>query len=448
MLPPNALPAKTLVTQMASDPLFLGLSEGVKPRTRQTLTEWAEANLVLPEERSSSPGPYRVGAATFQPGMMDACTDPENEVVIYVTSSQVGKSTILDAVKGYYSDAEPSPQLSIFPNQVVADAYLDQTYLPVVRDSPALSPLYDGLMYPGGYIAFVGANNPKQLAMRPIRVVTGDEVDRWPVSSGKEGSPVKLAQKRQTTYRNRLSVFASTPLMEGSSAIVDLFKKSKQQYFHIVCDDCGEAQVLDWNNVLFEKGKEKDAVYACCKCGSCWTEAKKRRLVRRAEKLGGGWLHLPKAPFKCFESNETVLPGYVGFWINELYSPWSSMYEMALAWSDAEGNPESEQTFWNTRLGMPWKGDVTSFADPEGMKSRLEAYDPAILPPEAVLLTCAGRRPGTIVLRCCRSPGGSTTSAGCFSPTSYRWTRARRRLGQSLKNVCRRSSRTVTAVTF
>lgn len=372
-----------------SDPFTEGLAEGVKPRTRQTISEWAEANLVLPEERSASPGPYRIGDATYQRGMMDACSDPDNEVVSFVTSSQVGKTTIIEAVQGYYTEAEPSPQLSVFPTQIVADAYVSETFLPTVRDSPALQPLFDGLSYPGGYIAFVGANNPSQLAMRPIRIVTGDEVDRWPASSGKEGSPIKLAMKRQTTYRNRLALFASTPLAEGSSAIVDLMKKSKQFYFMVVCDDCAGAQVMKWENVHFEKGKEQEARYACEHCGVLWDEQRKRRLVRDAEENGGGWKHLAKAPFKAFETTGVVQPGYVAYWINELYSPWVSMSEMALKWTDAEGNPENEQTFWNTCLGLPWKGDVSSFADPEGLKTRRERYNPMAVPREAGLLTCA-----------------------------------------------------------
>lgn len=368
------------------DPFFAGFTEGVKPRARMTLSEWAEAHLVLPEERSASPGPYRVGDATYQRGMMDAVTDPDNEAVIFVTSSQVGKTSILSAAQGYYAEAEPSPQLSVFPNQIIADAYVSETFDPTVRESPTLRKIIDNYTYPGGYVAFVGANNPSQLAMRPIRVVTGDEVDRWPVSSGKEGSPIKLAQKRQTTYRNRISIFASTPLIQDASAIVDMFKSSRQHYFHVVCDECETPQILKWENVLFKKGQENEVVYACEGCGVLWNEAKKRRLVRDAEKMGGGWQYVEKSPFKCFASNETTLPGHVGFWINELYSPWVSMAEMALAWSEAEGKPQDEQTFYNTRLGMPWAGDVSSFADPEGLKQRREKYDPMVLPRGAALV--------------------------------------------------------------
>src|SRR6202043_2571700 len=99
--------------------------------------------------------------------------------------------------------------------------------------------------------------------------------------------------------------------------------------------------------------------------------------------------HLTKSPFKCFESDKPGEREKIGFWINEMYSPWSSMREMAHAWTSAEGNPELEQTFYNTRLGLPYRGDISSFADPEGLKARREKYDPKKVPKRAALVTAA-----------------------------------------------------------
>ena len=348
-----------------------------------TLSEWAEANLMLPPERSANPGPYRVGDAVFQRGILDAVTDANNEEIVIVSSSQIGKTTILCAVQGYYCVAEPSPQLSAWPTQDVADAYLRETFDTTVRDTPAWKKVMTKRTeYLGAQINFVGANTPNKLAMRPIRVVTGDEVDRWPVSSGKEGSPVELAKMRRTVFHNRKGVWVSTPVHEDTSAIVQLFKETRQHYFHVTCPSCSLKQVLKWENVLYTKGKEDDAEYACDGCGELWGEMKKRRLVREGE-----WVCLPKPPIKCFQAEEKPHQGKVGFWINALYSPYSSMREMARAWTSAEGNPELEQTFYNTRLGLPYRGDISSFADPEGLKARREKYDPKKVPKRAALVT-------------------------------------------------------------
>lgn len=364
-----------------------------------SLSEWAEAKMVLPPERAANPGPFRIGDATFQRGMFDAVTNPDFEEVVWITSSQVGKTTGLIAAQGYFCEAEPCAQLSAWPNQDVADAYVDETFDTTVRDSPDWQRVMSSSTeYKGGFIKFVGANTPTKLAMTPIRVVTGDEVDRWPISAGKEGSPVDLAKKRRTTFHNRKGLWVSTPVHEGKSQIVALFLECIQHYFLVKCPSCAHRQPLKWDNVVYQKGREADAEYACDACGDLWGEMLKRRLVRQGEwvavgsQIGASAEGKPirlEVPFKCFKTETPPHRNRAGFWINELYSPWSSMAEMAKSWSDSEGNPENEQTFFNTRLGLPYRGDISSFADPEGLKIRREKYDPTRVPKRAALLTAA-----------------------------------------------------------
>jgi phage terminase large subunit GpA-like protein len=377
-----------------ANPLVKGFMEGFRPQDRLTLSEYAEQKIILSPERSASPGPFRVGDAIYQYGMMDAITDPDVYEVIFLTSSQVGKSSILTAAQAYYAETEPSPQLAAFPTQIIADAFLSEQFEPMVRDAPTLRPIFDNLDYPGGYIAFVGANNPSQLAMRPIRVTTGDEVDRWPLSSGKEGNPADLLRARAKTFRNRKHIFASTPLQTKTSQILGMFKGSKQHFFHVVCAECKEVQPLKWKNVIFSKDNEKNAHYACEGCGELWTEKTKRRLIRDAVEMGGGWMHPETIEFydgyfRVLKPTSKPIEGVIGFWVNELYSPWSSMAEMAKAWSDAQGNPLKQQTFRNTREGMPWDGDVSSAADADMLMQRRETYSPKIVPAKAGMVTAA-----------------------------------------------------------
>ena len=46
-----------------------------------------------------------------------------------------------------------------------------------------------------------GANSPSSLASRAIKYVFFDEVDKYPVFSGKEANPIKLATERTKTFR-------------------------------------------------------------------------------------------------------------------------------------------------------------------------------------------------------------------------------------------------------
>ena len=362
-----------------------GLARGLKPRPKQTITEWAESHVTLPPERAASPGPYRAAAAPFQRGMLDACADIAVEEVVFQTSSQVGKTTVLGIIQAYFAEAEPSPQLCVLPTQVIADGYAVEVFDAIFNASPALQGVLssnrkqttDYKTYPGGYIAFVGAQTPANLANRPIRVVTGDEVDRWPISSGKEGSPLDLARRRTANFPNRKMIWASTPVLKASSVIVNKYEASDKRVYRVACPHCKALQVLEWDRVLVAKGKETAARYQCAAddCGTLWTEFEKRQSVMDAETHGGGWF--ATAPFK----------GIAGFFINALYSPWATMSDLATTWFAAQGNPVKEQTFTNTFLGLPWDGDVSASADAESLKMRREPLAANRLPAGAALVT-------------------------------------------------------------
>lgn len=62
-------------------------------------------------------------------------------------------------------------------------------------------------------MTIVGANAPSGLSSRPVQVVLCDEVDRFPVSGGKEGDHISLATARTKTLRHkRRHLFVSTPV--------------------------------------------------------------------------------------------------------------------------------------------------------------------------------------------------------------------------------------------
>ena len=75
-----------------------------------------------------------------------------------------------------------------------------------------------------------GANSPASLASRPIKIVLMDETDRYPASAGTEGNPIKLAEKRTTTFWNKKKVKVSTPTIKGISQIEkeDVYKRQPE----------------------------------------------------------------------------------------------------------------------------------------------------------------------------------------------------------------------------
>lgn len=53
-----------------------------------------------------------------------------------------------------------------------------------------------------GFIKMAGAQSPAKLASWPVKRVIMDEIDKYPMWSGKEASPLKLKEERnQNLYK-------------------------------------------------------------------------------------------------------------------------------------------------------------------------------------------------------------------------------------------------------
>jgi phage terminase large subunit GpA-like protein len=356
-------------------------AKALKPRAKRTVAEWMEQEFWLSSESSKKAGPFRFDSAPYQRGIAEAISDPDVREMVLMTSSQVGKTTVLRGLMGYYMHHAPSPMLIVVPTDKIAPSFAADFVDPMIRDTPCLKKLFkrrDGRSqtalkktFPGGTMTIVGANVPSNLAMRPIRIVLGDEVDRWPKSAGKEGSPIKLATARTITFEStKKLVWVSTPTLEETSVIAEMFERSDKRYFFVKCPTCETEQHLKWEQVVYTKGKEEEAEYACENCGSLWSEMLKRRLVRE-----GRWV--------------ATNPGaeLVGFHISALYSPWSSLSKMAKKRETARISPADEQTFWNTELGLPWSGAMSARASASSLVDRAESIQRGRLAPKCALLT-------------------------------------------------------------
>ena len=347
-----------------------------------TVSQWADQNRRLSPEASSEPGRWVTDRAPYQRGMMDAVNEPGVSEVVYMTSSQIGKTEILNNIIGYYSHQDPSPMLLIQPTLDMAETWSKDRLAPMIRDTDALTELFGDprsrdsnntllhKKFPGGHITMAGANSPSSLASRPIRIVLLDEEDRYPHSAGTEGDPGSLAQKRTTTFWNRLLVTASTPTIEDESKIESRYQQSDQRKFYVPCPECDAFQVLSWQLVKFEKGKPETTHYECEHCKARLKESDKMWMLSHGE-----W------------RAEAAFNGIVGFHISELYSPWVKWAEMVESFFKAKRLPETLKVWVNTSLGETWK-DKTEGVDPSGLLGRKENW--GRVAPEGVIVITAG----------------------------------------------------------
>jgi phage terminase large subunit GpA-like protein len=338
---------------------------------------------VLSPESCAEPGRYYVERFEPQRGIQDAFSNPAVEQVVVMSSSQIGKTTIIENIIGYYIDQLPSPILWIEPTLELSKAMSKDRLDPMMRDTPCLrgkiqdakSKDADNTIlhkrFLGGHITLAGANSPASLAGRPVRVVLCDEVDRYPFSAGAEGDPVDLAFKRATTFWNRKLGMFSTPTVKGQSRIEAAYNMSNKGKYYVPCPKCGHYQVLRWTQVKWPEGNPLDAYYECESCKNEIHDTDKIRMLRKGEWRAEGENH-----------------AIAGFWINELYSPWVTLGNMALRFLEAKKRgPEALQVFINTSLAETWQEIMGSSKETGPFMARREGYEQ---PPLSSAIITAG----------------------------------------------------------
>jgi len=367
----------------------------LKPPENLTVTQWAEKRRILSPEASAEPGLWRTSRTPYLRDIMDAFTDTKVNRIVFVSSSQIGKSEFTNNVVGYIIDEDPGSILFVHPTNGLAKEYSKLRIDPMLRDSPTLSKKVVSSnrrdssntilqkKYPGGILTLCGSQEAHSLASKPIRYVVGDERDRWAKSAGNEGDPWMLAMARQITFYNAKAIEVSTPTIKGASAIEDSYLEGTMERWKITCAHCGEQHDIKFTDIRYDKeetvihGKTHftvtDIWHVCpgCACVSTEQEIKKRP----AE-----WVA---------ENPDAYNRGIRSFWLNSFVSPWATWERMILKYLYAIGNPEKLQTVYNTLFGELWenRGDIEG---EESLMARRDDYpnpDEADMPNGPLVLT-------------------------------------------------------------
>lgn len=374
-----------------------GLLDGLPPPAEYSLDAWALEYCTISGEESADPGRYRYDDAPYQRGILAAVTAPGVTDVVLMTSSQVGKTQIMKCIMAYFMAHDPAPILAVLPTVEIAEAFSRDRLAPMLRDTPVLQGLVHSAKardsgntlthkrFAGGHLTLSGANSPSSLASRPIRVLLCDEVDRYPVSAGTEGDPLRLAQARTKRFWNALRFKASSPGAKGASRIEREWERSDQCRFYVPCPDCGHAQTLKWANVVWDKEYDSDgrvsrhdpdsALYACEACGSLWDDSKRWRAIRDAEIDGGGW-----------RADRPEVVTVRGFHLNELYSPVAHLATVVADFLESKDYPDTLKTWVNTSLGEPFE-HTGEGVNANRLMERRESYGLDLLPTGVCLIT-------------------------------------------------------------
>ncbi len=360
------------------------LASELKPKAIMSISEWANSYMELPAG-SNEAGKFKTSNKPWQKEIMDAISDPDVEDVTCMTSSQIGKTTIILCGIAYYIVHEPATQLVVLPTLVLGERFSKTRLAAMIRDvsclskriSPVKSKDSDNTIsfksYPGGHIVIAGANSAASLSSMPLRIIWMDEVDRFPESAGTEGDPVLLAETRATDYWNRKHIKTSSPTVKGSR-IEDEFHNGTMEEWCVKCPSCGAFQPYEFRRVNFDS-----LTMTCKECGEMVSEKE----WKESEHL---WIaaHPERKDHRSFHLNQLA----------RLDEDWTKIIKKFLkakkrleVWHD----PSYLKVFVNTVLGESWDETIDSDSDDnfnaDNLVKRAEHYTADI--PDGVLLLTA-----------------------------------------------------------
>ncbi len=395
---------------MHLDPQALGLiarltqvrCETLKPTPKLTLPQWADEYRMLPAESAAEPGKWKTSRVAVARGPMEAVTNPLTRTVSVMCCTQLLKTELILNTIGYFIHQDPAPIIVMQPTVGLAEAFSKDRIAPMIRDTPVLTgKVADAKardsgntilhkQFPGGQLTMIGAESPGELAMRPVRVILCDEVDKYPASAGNEGDPIKLLSERAATFWNHKRIFVCSPTIEphehGGSRIAMEYREGDERVFEVDCPHCNYRHEMQWGNVKWPEGKPELALYECPECKQKWTEPERQRAIRAASERPET---SPPVFGLCYEGfgwrGTKPFAGHASFRASKLASPWEPVSVLAKKFVEAK-TPQMLKTFINTQLAETWKekGEAPEW---KRLYDRREGYKQDVVPMRALVLT-------------------------------------------------------------
>jgi len=371
----------------------------VLPPEKINVSDWAVKYRIVSKEASARPGPWDNSLVPFAVEMMDSANDPDVDEITVWGSAQVSKTEVINNILAYFVDVDPSPILLVQPTLDMARAYSKNKLEYMIRDTPRINNKIhetsgrnkDATIlerkFPGGFLVMVGGNSPSGLAQRSMRIIISDDIDRIPVSAGTEGDPVTLAEMRAESYTGiSKKIRFSTATIKNKSRIERLYDNSDKRKYYVPCPECGHEQILVFDNMIWDKDHDlfgkvtknypETAQYACESCGALINDYQKYKMI-----ANGKWI-----------AEVPEVKHHRGYWINRLYSPFTTWEKIVVDYLAAKDDPATLQVFYNTSLAVAYEEEdnAESLDEMELMdRVTIKSTPDELLNNDILLLTCA-----------------------------------------------------------
>jgi len=322
------------------------------------ISEWADGNRYLSSAASSEPGKWQTSRTPYLKEIMDCMTSrpPYHKIrrIVIMKGHQVGYTEgVLMNFLGYTISHQPAPTMMVGPSEKNIKKIAQQKLDPMIHSSPVVrknistysrSTTRNTIIhkdFPGGFLVLCGATIASDLAATSVKNLLLDEVDRFPLDTEGEGSPIELAIGRTAAYNRRKIIMGSTPVDEETSVINKWFEAGDKRYYFVPCPHCGYYQKLIIENLIFDKENiDLGVTYKCSHCVKEIHESSKTLMLEAGE-----WRAT------ATEASETIR----SYHLNSLYSPvgFLSWADVAKAKIKSETDDVFEKTFQNLYLGLP-----------------------------------------------------------------------------------------------
>ncbi|MDX5586094.1 MAG: phage terminase large subunit family protein [Aureibaculum sp.] len=217
--------------------------------------------------------------------------------------------------------------------------------------------------FSGGFKLFnYGGQSASNMRQVTAGLVIADELDAFKGISKEAGNFLKLMEDRARSLGDsKKIIYISSPLLQDSSLIYELYLRGNQNVYYVPCPNCGEYIELVWNErnenntrygVLFDvkdgEVVKKSVRYMCGKCENEFAEKKHKHELLNC----GVW----KPSIEREDKN------FVSYRISALYAPatmdnwydFAKEYQQAYPRTGIKDNAKM-QSFKNSIEGLPFK---------------------------------------------------------------------------------------------
>ncbi len=367
--------------------VFGALGEAAKPTLSRTVAEWADQDrYVAAESGSSRPGKWLNATSPLAIEPMDCldASDPCRRVTV-MAAAQLFKSELFLNWAGQTICDDPAPMMLVLPSLDELRNWNATKWQPTVDATPTLARRVLEIVertgsgsttafkkFRGGFLVVTTASSSKGLQGRSVKRLACDEVSEFPADAGGRGDPVKQAESRGDAHDDFKELLTSTPKDLGTCRITILYDAGDQRRYYAKCPECGEHQVLRFENLHVSAGGR--ASFACLGCGVLINEIHKASMLGAGDQLGRFWIktypsddpdnppppdHFPASELARWRArgSEGRDPSFHAWQAYSLLKSWSAImkeFQEATAAAATGKDPDALKVFTQQKLGEAW----------------------------------------------------------------------------------------------